>query len=134
MLLLTKNNVNTVVLTLNEKKTLASPFYLFSFLHVDSNTTTNFLPVAISATTRFNEFQITETASTLSNLTGGTVNLNESFYEYKIYEQTGNTNTGITNTTGSILEEGIAFVSGSTFPTQVEYEGQNLENAVYYGG
>lgn len=89
MIVLNKNTTNRLALTLNELSTIYStggtPYYLFEFENSQTKLKTYFNPILISASTRSNVFEIIE--SNTPNLTGGTVNLTEGYYEYKIYEQ-----------------------------------------------
>lgn len=114
MINLYKNSSNIVVLTLTEKSTLLNPYYLFSFSSTtDYDNIINFVATDTSTyKSRFNKFNIIETGTTFTNLTGGTINLNPNgMWDYTIYEQTTPTNLQISGTTG-IVEVGKVIVNG----------------------
>lgn len=112
MINITKNQSNTVVLTLTEKSTLTSPNYLFSFINGTTREVTNFIAQDVSTfTSRFNEFNITESGVTFVNLTGGTINCKPGMYSYTIYEQNSPTNLVISASTG-VVEVGKVIVEG----------------------
>ena len=48
MLIINKNTTQTIVLTLTEKSTLTSPYYLFSFTNDITQNTVNFLAADVS--------------------------------------------------------------------------------------
>lgn len=117
MINITKNAENDCVFTLQENSTLFNeqaiiPYYLFAFTSQQSNNTVYFVADDISTcTTSYNEFIITETGSTYTNLTGGTINLAPlNFYDYVVYEQTTRDNLNPANSVG-VVEKGIVFVS-----------------------
>lgn len=114
MINLYKNSNNVVVLTLTEKSTLLNPYYLFSFSSTtDYDNIINFVATDTSTyKSRFNKFNIIESGTTYTNLTGGTINLNPNgMWDYTIYEQTSPTNLQISGTTG-IVEVGKVIVNG----------------------
>lgn len=94
MLVVNKNSNNTFILTLNEKQTLASPYFLMRCVS-DYNRTEKAFVLATdlsSYTTRYNQFLFTE--STTEVLTSGTATLNPSgWWTYYVYEQTSSSNT-----------------------------------------
>lgn len=86
MLYITKGDTKTIAVTLHEKQTLTSPYWLWRFV---SDTTNKEYAVVIAEvvsayTQRSNRFEITE---------GTTVTLPEGIYTYYVYEQTSNSNT-----------------------------------------
>ena len=114
MINLYKNSNNIVVLTLTEKTTLLNPYYLFSFSSTtDYDNVVNFVATDTSTyKSRFNKFNIIESGTTFTNLTGGTINLNPTgMWDYTIYEQTTPINLSISGTTG-IVEVGKVIVNG----------------------
>ena len=114
MINLYKNSNNIVVLTLTEKTTLLNPYYLFSFSSTtDYDNVVNFVATDNSTyKSRFNKFNIIESGTTFTNLTGGTINLNPTgMWDYTIYEQTTPINLSISGTTG-IVEVGKVIVNG----------------------
>lgn len=126
MIKITQTSVNEIIVTLTEKVTLATPYFLFKF----ENQQTKQLFYCIAADTssytdRYNEFSIQE--KTNPALTNGEIRLaNEGFYNYTIYEQVSSTNLDPANATG-IVEKGICKVIGSArtkyshTPAQTEY-------------
>lgn len=112
MIKITQTSVNEIIVTLTEKVTLSSPYFLFQF----ENQQTKQLYYCISADTssytdRYNDFSIEE--KTNPTLTNGEIRLaNEGFYNYTIYEQESSTNLDPDNATG-IVEKGICKVIGT---------------------
>jgi hypothetical protein len=87
-------NVATLDLTINSNYWVYSsitPFFLFSFTGEGTNQIINFVTdniAPISARTTYDQFIITETGSTFTNLTGGCINLSVgNTWIYQIYEQ-----------------------------------------------
>ncbi len=113
MLLITKNSNNSLVLTLREKATLTSPYYLFVFNNDITNHSVTFTANDLSSyTQRYNKFLITETSGT-NNLSSGVITLSPTgFWSYKIYEMSDGTNTSVSNVT-SLVEEGKLLVEGT---------------------
>lgn len=109
--LIIKGNSNNLYLTVGERQTLVNPYYLFSFYSHSSKETTNCILPLLSSTTRYDLFQLNESAN--ENLTGGTVSLEKGWYSYFVYEQASSTNLNLSST-GSLLEKGVVQVSGST--------------------
>jgi len=125
MILLQTGQTNTVELSLKEKSTLATPYYLFRFINDSSNQSTYFVSSDVSSfPERFNKFYIT-LSGTSSNLSAGTlVNLLQLGYsQYEVYEQTAQYNFNLTGTT-SMVESGKVYVSGLT--------SSNVTNAINY--
>ena len=122
MINITKNQSNVVVLTLTEKTTLTNPNYLFSFVNGNTRDVVNFIATDVSSfVTRYNEFNIIETGSTFTNLTGGTINLKPGMYSYTIYQQTSPTNLIISAAT-SVVEVGKVIVEGDDNTIQEVYK------------
>jgi len=94
------NTTQRLVVTLNERKTLTNPYYLFVFQNIQTRVD---YPVVINSTSdlsaypsRFNEFQIN--VATVF----GTVNTGD--YNYSVYEQASSSNTDPTGL--NLLENG----------------------------
>jgi hypothetical protein len=122
MINITKNQSNVVVLTLTEKTTLNNPNYLFSFVNGNTRDVVNFIATDVSSyVTRYNEFNIIETGSTFTNLTGGTINLTPGMYSYTIYQQNSPTNLIISAAT-SLVEVGKVIVNGDDNTIQEVYK------------
>ena len=111
MLIIRKNQVNNLIATVSMNKTLANPYYLFSFQHIASKERISFIPEVITSNVRYDKFRFVE---------GGNVNLQASppevwfgnylgQYYYAIYEQLSPTNTDI-DLTYNKLESGRAWV------------------------
>jgi hypothetical protein len=104
MILINKDSVNTVVATLTEYATIASPYFTCKLQNQLSKELTYFVAPNIStATTRYDMFQITETGSTYVNLTAGTINLAVGSYNYTFYENDAQTLA----VTGNSVESGV---------------------------
>lgn len=93
MILINKNQNNYLYVTLTEKSTLSSPYYLFEFKNDLTYQSVCFIASDISEQSqRYNKFLITETSGT-EILTSGTITLEPSgFWSYRIFEQTSSTN------------------------------------------
>lgn len=104
-----KGKTNTVIMTVSERSTLSSPFYLFHFKSKFNTSEERFFnAVNISQNRiRFDEFVITE--NDLPNYNLGEVNLFTGEWTYCIYESSGAT-LDISGTTGNILETDMAIV------------------------
>lgn len=134
MILLNRDSLNTVVLTLTEKVTLTgATFFLFQFTNDDTNVSKLFTAPDTSCNTcRYNQFDITVTGGT-EDLTGGTIDIdNNGYWKYKVYQMTGSTNLDISGTTG-IVETGKMYLSGTSLPIISEYTGATNVKFVYKG-
>ena len=87
-------NVATLDLTINSNYWVYSsitPFFLFSFTGEGTNQIINFVTdniAPICARTTYDQFIITETGSTFTNLTGGCINLSVGTdWMYSVFEQ-----------------------------------------------
>lgn len=133
MFVLQQNSGNTITLSLDEKKTLLSPNYLFRLISDDTNNDKIFISTDLTAETRYNLFTITLTGSTSNEeLTGGTISISPNgWWKYFVYEQSSNTNLQLSGTT-SLLENGKVFVSGVTIqPIKITYTDEPTTNNVY---
>lgn len=111
MILITKSSANPVVLTLNEKTTLASPTFLFRFVNDTSKKEKAFIAADTSSFKyRYNQFTITEDAT--EDTLNGTVSLSEGFWNYYVYEQSSTTNLDYTQAS-TLLERGKVKVTQS---------------------
>jgi hypothetical protein len=94
MLIIRKNQVNNLIATASMNKTLANPYYLFSFQHIASKDRVSFIPQVITSNCRYDKFRFTETQTT--NLTTIPPQVNFTYlgqYYYSIYEQMSSGNT-----------------------------------------
>lgn len=134
MIRITKASANTIALTLTEKCTLSTPYFLFSF--TCDQTQKEFLFVAQDVSTadervRFNKFVITE--KTAPNTLLSEVKLIQtSWYTYIIYEQVSATNLLVANATG-VVETGKVFVN-TTAEASSTYAPTASEDKVYQNG
>ncbi len=113
MLIINKNSNNTLTLTLREKATLTTPYYLFVFNNDITNQSVTFTANDLSYyTQRYNQFLVTETSGT-NNYSSGVITLSPTgFWSYKIYEMSDGTNLNVSNVT-SLVEEGKVEVKGT---------------------
>lgn len=86
MLYITRGDTTRVAVTLHEKQTLTSPYWLWRFVSDGTNEEVAAVIAEVSNNykERSNLFDITE---------GTTVTLPEGIYTYYVYEQSNNTNT-----------------------------------------
>lgn len=107
MIYIEKDSLNKIVLTLNEKSSLVSPFYLFVFeneFDTDTNPIEIYLENISTTTIRYDLFDFTE---------GVDLTLVKGQYTYTIYESALEPAT-IGDTTGDIIEEGRMVVGSDT--------------------
>lgn len=110
MLIIRKNQTNNLIATVSMNKTLASPYYLFSFQHIASKERVSFIPQVITSNCRYDKFRFVESPTTNLSFTPPNVNFfYEGQYYYSIYEQvqSGNTNPALAY---NKLESGRAVV------------------------
>lgn len=111
MLLLNKSTSNVFALTLSEKATLASPFYLFVFEN-DQTKTRKYCIASVTEGTRYDSVTIIE--STTEDVYNGTISLVQpGYWSYKVYEQSSSTNLNPDLAT-SLLERGKMKVVGTS--------------------
>ncbi len=129
MIKINKNTANTVVLTLNEKKTLDNPVFLFRFTSDSTRADKAFIASDISTEKqRFNEFIVTEDPT--EDLLNATVDLDPpGLWKYEIWEQTSTTNLDYLLAT-NIVEVGIVRVIGAAQVLK-KYTDQPTEYTVY---
>lgn len=132
MIIINKSQENDVILTLEEKRTLDSPTFLFRFINDQLKTSKTFIATDTSGyVRRFNRFTIEETTS--EDLTDGKVSLEKGFYVYEIYEQLSATNLDLNQVDNKVpLQVGRVRVIG-TVAVVPEYDGQEKEFIAYEG-
>ena len=136
MIKLTQNETSTVVLTLTESQTLASPYYLFELTNDATQKQELFNAVDTStATTRYNMFSITLSGSSSEDVNAGVINVPynlNGYWTYKVYEAT--TQTLVVSATISLLEVGKCLINGSgdTIVTKYEYTSTNQNGSNTY--
>jgi hypothetical protein len=98
-----------MILTLTEFVTLATPFYLFVFTHVETKSVVSFVKAEADDESdypeRYNQFTIDATDVFEDQPTGE--------WHYSVYEQESSTNTD-TALTGDLLEEGKLMLDRAT--------------------
>jgi len=131
------NNNIYLDLTVNSQSWVFSsstPYFLFNFTSESTNESIYFVAdniADISARTRYDQFNIIETGSTYTNLTGGTISLsNGNFWLYKIYEQTTRDNLNPTQTIG-LVGEGRVFYKPNTTNNYIYFTG-NTGNNIFF--
>jgi len=111
MIIIERDSINKIDLTLTELVTLANPYYLFVFTNKQTNEVSKCLLTDISVyPERYNRFQLLEPAN---------VELICGDYLYEVYEKSVN-NTDIPSST-YLLETGIAKVP-TTLLTESVFE------------
>ena len=95
MLRILKSGTTSLVVTVTELTTLSNPEYLFEFVEEQTDTNLYCILADVStATTRFNEFSITDGVDVTFTVEG--------FYTYNIYEQA--------NGSGNLDPDGLTLV------------------------
>jgi hypothetical protein len=131
MLLIKKNQVNTLVVTVSQNAELVNPEWLFSFTHIFSKDQVRFIAVDVSVhKTRYDEFIINEGT--------GVNDVNFPFqglYTYGIYEQpsgSGNLNPALAY---NLVESGqaqVLYQSASTIDASyISYVSNDEYNSNY---
>lgn len=115
-----------ITVTLNEKRTLTNPYYLFVFTHILTKTVVNkiynYLDDLSAYQDRYNQFDISTVTVFASKPIGQ--------WRYDVYEQTSSTNTNVTGLTQ--LENGIMMLKPATAFAFKEYNEATTFKA--YGG
>lgn len=133
MIVLENGVSNKVALTLTEKATLTTPYYLFEFIDDDSNISILFTGADISTNTnRYNEFLIEVNLSPEDLLDSKIELVTKGYYKYNIYEQVSATNLLIANTT-SLVENGKMYFNDIVLPIKKEYTDESNTKFVYNG-
>lgn len=98
-----------LILTLSEKVSITTPYYLFVFLHVTTKDSVKFIKgIADDESgyqSRFNQFTINPAVLFLGKPVGE--------WHYTIYEQVSDSNTDVT-LTGAVLENGKMMLGRAT--------------------
>lgn len=94
MLIIRKNQTNNLIATVSMNKTLANPYYLFSFQHIASKERISFIPQVITSNVRYDKFRFVEAPNTNLSTTPPQVFFEYlGQYYYSIYEQVSSGNT-----------------------------------------
>lgn len=119
MIYVEKDSTNKIVLTLNEKALLASPYYLFVFEN-EYDTATDpieiYLENTSTATDRYDLFTLVE-----GTTTGADIELTKGQYTYTVYEAVAQPST-VSDTTGDVVEFGRMVVSAETVEFNTIYD------------
>lgn len=107
-----------MILTLTEKVTLPTPYYLFVFTHVTTKDQVKFIKAEIDDESeypeRYNQFTI-NAATVFEDQQPGE-------WHYKVYEQASSSNTDPA-AAGIILEDGKLYLDRATDFAYTQYEG-----------
>ena len=130
MLHISKNATNTLTVTITEKQTLTTPYYLIRLVNAQTkNEYLAFVEDTSAYTDRYNTLTLVETTN--PDPSAGQVELpNTGEYLYFIYEKS--TNANYTYSANAELERGIAMVTG-TAATTYEYNPTTITNYAYNG-
>lgn len=127
MILIEKNSSNRVALTLNEKRTLDNPFYIFRFQEMQTEVYTIFYAVNTSVNKdRYDLFNIIE--NPIADHLNGTVTLTIGEYTYEVYESV--TISLDPDDWTSLVENGRVTVVGEE-PGIAAYESEEAPIATY---
>ena len=119
MIIINKNSINTVALTLLEKSEFPNQYTYNLFLFENAETGEEKVFTGVKYTSnnqRYEKFYITESATT-ENLLDGLINItgNTAQWNYKVYESLTSfdaNNLAVSATTGNIIEQGRVLVKG----------------------
>ena len=110
MLIIRKNQTNNLIATVSMNKTLANPYYLFSFQHIASKDRISFFPEVITSNIRYDKFRFVEHQTTNLNVVPPQVFFEYlGQYYYSIYECITSASTD-TSLAYNKLESGRAWV------------------------
>ena len=119
MIYIEKDTTNKIVLTLNEKALLASPYYLFVF---ENEYDTTVAPIELylentsTSTDRYDLFTLIEGSGT-----GDDIELTKGQYTYTVYEAVAQPST-VSDTTGDVVEFGRMVVSSDIVEFNTIYD------------
>lgn len=120
MIILNKQNItDNVIVTLNDSKTLTTPYYLFVFTNVTTNELVNHIANSANDLSdqqqRYNEFVIDSSTIFATSSLGQ--------WQYQIYEQASSTNTNVTGL--NLLEYGKMKLTTSDADLKIGFEPAN---------
>ena len=120
MIHLNKGTSTEFAITLQEKTTLATPFYLFKFTN-DTSKVDYFCIIADTSTQkqRFNLFSFTEGVNDALN--GSLILSGSGYYDYYIYEQDNATNLDPANATGLVEQGKMRLFDSADNPDYTSY-------------
>lgn len=127
-MIIKKNTQNTVVVTLDEYQTIASPDWLFEFINESTGKVKVCSAVDLSNyPARYNKFIITE--STSENLNAGEITLSPpGQYRYNIYEVPSNSPVNLNTSLGNVCETGICVVVDESENPIVLFDKDDVKN------
>ena len=126
MLIVNKNQVNKLYVTVSEKTTISGATYLMNLYSNDNHDSkvVRFTGDTSNNPVRINIFELTEVDSTSENLEIGWINLmSASTYDYTIYETSVPTGTTISGL--NVVEVGLLKVNGNTSVVQSTFTNSN---------
>lgn len=132
MFLLNLNKINTVVLTLDEKRTISNPYYIFK-VTFDQTGESKFFYAEDKSTnkSRYDLFEIELISGGTENLTGNTPSVilqPEGLWSYTVYESSAITFTNLVN----IVEEGRFYLlDANRTPVNSVYDNQPKQKYYY---
>jgi hypothetical protein len=134
MLQVKKNEVNRLVVTVSQHKTTSSPYYLFSFEHIQSKEKVRFIALLNNSPSqvRYDEFWIEETNTQPEDLITEIPVVTFPYtgqYWYSIYE-TSSLNLDPQSSIDKI-EEGRCVVVDSSEENYIEYQSNNEDNSQF---
>ncbi len=141
MIQIVQNTENTVYLDLTSNSNYwinsgITPYFLFSFTSDTTQQVINFVSdniAVLSARTRYDEFIITETGSTYTNFTAGTINLPVgNFWTYSVYEQFPDQYNLDPSQALDMVTTGRVFYTPNSTAGYVYYENTGSTNNFFY--
>lgn len=132
MILINKNTLNKVALTLTEKQTISNPDYLFEFINDITGTIKIFSATDIStATSRYNYFNIID--NVIENEYNATMNFTPvGYWKYTIYEMEKTSPVDLNPSNAlSVLETGKVLVKSIDIITATFDDNDTKQNAIF---
>lgn len=126
MMLFTKNTTNTFYMTLWERATISSPYYLFCFFDYMTQSWVKTILRPESTSERYDKVVIIEKSS--PDTDNGEVEMKGESGEYRVYEKSGIDYT----MTGTLIENGLWRLRWSSDSDKPSYN-NNDERIVYNG-
>lgn len=132
MIILNPNTTNVLVLSLLEKTTINSPYYLFRFVSKQSKNEYVCLSASVDTYSHFRQsFNIVTTTGTPNPLNGEIKLVYGDEYDYYIYAQSSSTNVDYTES-DELVQEGIMKYN-KPITERTIYERGNTTRKVYNG-
>jgi len=140
MILIKKGQLNKMVVSASQNKTLSTPVYLFSFQHIMSGEKTTFYPLNITSgtTERYDEFQFIESSNNIgySGSTPITAFTYEGQYYYGVYENVSTATTNPSQSYNKVCEGRAIVIDLNDAPVYDQYisSNENNTNFIFIGG